>query len=157
MLIFTILDIKMGKFKRYLFKNNINPSLNVNNILISIFQNITKNLMRIVALFYIFSDLFRIWKEGSLFLISASAFNLAICFFLYIYICFIYLFLAALVLRCCTQLSLVVASGGHSSVWCAGFSLRWLPLLRSMGFRCAGSVVVARGSVVVVSGSRAQA
>ena len=35
-------------------------------------------------------------------------------------------------------LSLVAESRGYSSLWCAGFSLRWLPLLRSMGSRCAG-------------------
>ena len=35
---------------------------------------------------------------------------------------------------------LVAVSGGYSSLWCAGFSLRWLLLLRS-----AGSVVVAHG------------
>ena len=35
-------------------------------------------------------------------------------------------------------LSLVAASGGYSSLWCAGFSLRWLLLLRSMGSRHAG-------------------
>ena len=40
-------------------------------------------------------------------------------------------------------LSLVGASGGYSSLWCAGFSLQWLLLLQSMGFRCVGSVVVA--------------
>ena len=50
-------------------------------------------------------------------------------------------------------LSLVAASGGYSLSWCAGFSLRWLLLLRSTGSRRAGfsscgtwaSVVVARG------------
>ena len=35
-------------------------------------------------------------------------------------------------------LSLVVASGGYSSLRCAGFSLRWLLLLRSMGSRRTG-------------------
>ena len=35
-------------------------------------------------------------------------------------------------------LSLVVASGGYSSLRCVGFSLRWLLLLQSMGSRCAG-------------------
>ena len=34
--------------------------------------------------------------------------------------------------------SLVAASGGHSLLWCAGFSLRWLLLLRSTGSRRAG-------------------
>ena len=34
-------------------------------------------------------------------------------------------------------LSLVAASGSYSSLRCAGFSLRWLLLLQSMGSRCA--------------------
>ena len=34
--------------------------------------------------------------------------------------------------------SLVAASGGYSSLRCAGFSLRWLLLLRSTGSRCVG-------------------
>ena len=41
--------------------------------------------------------------------------------------------------------SLVAASGGYSSLRCAGFSLQWLLLLRSTGSRCVGSVVVALG------------
>ena len=43
-------------------------------------------------------------------------------------------------------LSLVAASGGHSSSRCAGLSLSRPLLLRSTGSRCAGSVVVAHGS-----------
>ena len=42
-------------------------------------------------------------------------------------------------------LSLVVASGGHSSSRCAGLSLLWPLLLRSTSSRRAGSVVVAHG------------
>ena len=42
-------------------------------------------------------------------------------------------------------LSLVAASGGHSSSRCAGLSLPWPLLLRSTGSRRAGSVVVAHG------------
>ena len=42
-------------------------------------------------------------------------------------------------------LSLVAASGGHSSSRCAGPSLSRPLLLRSTGSRCAGSVVVAHG------------
>ena len=38
----------------------------------------------------------------------------------------------------CVGLSLVVASGGYSSLRCEGFSLRWLLLLQSMGSRHAG-------------------
>ena len=52
-------------------------------------------------------------------------------------------------------LSLVAVSGGYSSFWCVGFSLRWLLLSWSTGSRHVGSVVVAcelwsTGSVVVV-------
>ena len=45
----------------------------------------------------------------------------------------IYLFLAVLLFVAACGLSLVAAGGGYSSLWCAGFSLRWLQLLRSMG------------------------
>ena len=49
---------------------------------------------------------------------------------------FIYLlFGAALGLCCCVWLSLVVASGGYSSLWRVGFSLWWLLLLWSSGSR----------------------
>ena len=37
-------------------------------------------------------------------------------------------------------LPLVAASGGYSSLRCAGFSLRWLLLLQSMGSRRAGFI-----------------
>ena len=59
-----------------------------------------------------------------------------ICFKKYI-LC-IYLFLAALGLRCCMGLSIVAASGGYSSLRCIGFSLQWFLFLRSMGSRHAG-------------------
>ena len=42
-------------------------------------------------------------------------------------------------------LSLVEASGGHSSSRCAGLSLSWPLLLRSTGSRRAGSAIVAHG------------
>ena len=42
-------------------------------------------------------------------------------------------------------LSLVAASGDHSSSRCAGLSLSWPLLLRSTGSRRAGSVIVAHG------------
>ena len=58
---------------------------------------------------------------------------------------FIYLFLAVLGLRFVRGLSLVAASGGHSSSRCAGLSLSRPLLLRSTGSRRAGSVVVAHG------------
>ena len=50
--------------------------------------------------------------------------------FIYFWLCWV--FLAA------RRLSLVVVSGGYSSLLCAGFSLRWLLLLRSTGSRRAG-------------------
>ena len=51
---------------------------------------------------------------------------------------FIYLFWLCWVFIAARGLSLVAASGGHSSLWCSGFSLWWPPLLRSTGSRCAG-------------------
>ena len=42
------------------------------------------------------------------------------------------------------RLSLVVASGGYSSLWFTGFSLRWLLLLRSRALGAQASVAVAR-------------
>ena len=43
------------------------------------------------------------------------------------------------------RLSLVAASAGHSSLRCAGLSLSRPLLLRSTGFRHAGSVIVTHG------------
>ena len=51
---------------------------------------------------------------------------------------FIYLWLHWQVFVAARGLSLVAASGGYSSLWCAGFSLRWLLLLQSTGSRCVG-------------------
>ena len=57
---------------------------------------------------------------------------------------FIYLFLwLCWVFVSVWGLSLVAASGGHSSSRCAGLSLSWPLLLRSTGSRRAGSVIVA--------------
>ena len=58
---------------------------------------------------------------------------------------FIYLFLLCWVFVSVRGLSLVAASGGHSSSWCAGLSLSWPLLLRSTGSRRAGSAIVAHG------------
>ena len=60
------------------------------------------------------------------------SFKKYIYIYIYIYFCLRWVFVAA------CGLSLVVASGGYSSLWCAGFSLRWLLLLQSMGSRCSG-------------------
>ena len=54
------------------------------------------------------------------------------------FIYLIYLFLAVLGLCCCVGFSVVAASGGYSSLRCAGFSLRWLLLLLNTGSRRAG-------------------
>ena len=62
---------------------------------------------------------------------------LCICFiYVFIYV-FIYFWLCWVFIAAC-GLSLVAASGVYSSLWCAGFSLRWLLLLRSIGCRRAG-------------------
>ena len=60
-------------------------------------------------------------------------------------ILFIYLFLAVLGLHFCARAFSICSEGGHSSSRCADLSLSWPLLLRSIGSRCAGSVVVAHG------------
>ena len=57
--------------------------------------------------------------------------------FIYLWLCWVFVSVRGL--------SLVVASGGHSSSRCAGLSLSHPLLLRSTGFRRAGSVIVAHG------------
>ena len=64
-----------------------------------------------------------------------------VCLFVYL---FIYLWLCWVFVSV-WGLSLVAASGGHSSSWCAGLSLSWPLLLQSTGSRRAGSVIVAHG------------
>ena len=70
-------------------------------------------------------------------------FFIFILFLFYFYL-FIYLWLCWVSVSV-RGLSLVVASGGHSSSRCAGLSLSRPLLLRSTGSRRAGSVVVAHG------------
>ena len=65
--------------------------------------------------------------------------------FIYIFICFYIYFWLCWVFVSVQGLSLVAASGGHSSSRWTGLSLSWPLLLRSTGSRCAGSVVVAHG------------
>ena len=57
--------------------------------------------------------------------------------FIYLWLCWVFVSVGGL--------SLVVASGGHSSSRCAGLSLSRPLLLRSTGSRRAGSVIVAHG------------
>ena len=66
-------------------------------------------------------------------------FFLRIFLFIYLFIyLFIFYFWLHWVLVAACRLSLVAVSGGYSSLWCVGFSLWWLLLLRSMGSRHAG-------------------
>ena len=61
---------------------------------------------------------------------------LVFLFFFLNYLLFIFWLCWVFVAVC--GLSLVAANGGYSSLWCAGFSLRWLLLLWSTGSRHAG-------------------
>ena len=73
-------------------------------------------------------------------------------FILFIYFWLHWVFVAAL------GLSLVVASGGYSSLQCTGFSLWQLLLLQSMGSRCMGfSSCDMQAQQLWLTGSRAQA
>ena len=62
---------------------------------------------------------------------------LFIYLFIYLWLCWVFVSVRGL--------SLVAASGGHSSSWCTGLSLSRPLLLRSTGSRRAGSVIVAHG------------
>ena len=62
---------------------------------------------------------------------------LFIYLFIYFWLCWVFVSVRGL--------SLVAASGGHSSSQCAGLSLPWPLLLRSTGSRRAGSAIVAHG------------
>ena len=64
--------------------------------------------------------------------------NLFIYLFIYLWLCWVFVSVRGL--------SLVAASGSHSSSRCAGLSLSRSLLLRSTGSRSAGSVIVAHGS-----------
>ena len=73
-----------------------------------------------------FSELFIFLKSFFFFLI-----------YIYFWLCWVFVSVWGL--------SLVVASGDHSSSWCAGLSLSRPILLRSTSSRHAGSAVVAHG------------
>ena len=73
-------------------------------------------------------------------------------FILFIYFCQHWFFVAA------HGLSLAMASGGHSSLRCTGFSLQWPLLLRSTSSRRTGfSSCGTRAQQLWLAGSRAQA
>ena len=69
--------------------------------------------------------------------LEAFFFLIFIYLFIYLWLCWVFISVRGL--------SLVVASGGHSSSRCAGLSLSRPLLLWSTGSRCAGSVIVAHG------------
>ena len=77
--------------------------------------------------------------------------QLTLCFVFCLFVCFkkfIYLFIyfwLCWVFVSVQGVSLVAASGGHSSSRCTGLSLSRPLLLRSTGTRCAGSTIVAHG------------
>ena len=74
-----------------------------------------------------------IWELSSLLIEAFSVINFLLStVFLFFFFWLCWVFVAA------HRLSLVVASGGYSSLRCTGFSLRWLLLLRSMGTRHVG-------------------
>ena len=91
-------------------------------------------------------------SEGLVWIEPLSCSLRSLFFFLFkgipLFLLFIYLFIYFWL--CCVfisvrGLSLVAASGGHSSSRYAGLSLLWPLLLRSTGSRRASSVVVAHG------------
>ena len=71
-------------------------------------------------------------KRFSLPMIKSPVFFYKFIYFIYLFFWLRWVFVAA------CGLSLVVESGGFSSLWCAGFSLQWLLLLQSLGSRHAG-------------------
>ena len=73
-------------------------------------------------------------KVAVLFLF-ACLFLIYLSLFIYFWLCWVFVSVRGL--------SLVAASGDHSSSWCTGLSLSRPLLLRSTGSRCSGSVVVA--------------
>ena len=77
------------------------------------------------------------WQLGSLFFFFKAFFKIFIYLFIYLWLCWVFVSVRGL--------SLVVASGGHSSSRCAGLSPSRPLLLRSTGSRRAGSAVVTHG------------
>ena len=86
-------------------------------------------------------------KRGTLFIL-----------FLFLHLFYLFIFGCVGSLLLCAGLSLVAMSRGYSLLWCTGFSLRWLLLLRSTGSRHAGfSSCGMRPQLLWLTGSRAQA
>ena len=80
---------------------------------------------------------FRLLQSIKSLLVTYFFLNKFIYLFIYFWLCWVFVSVRGL--------SLVAASGGHSSSRCTGLSLSRPLLLRSTGSRRAGSVVVAHG------------
>ena len=77
------------------------------------------------------------WREGLQDTVNKNLFNIYIYIYFYFWLCWVFVSVRGL--------SLVAASGGHSSSRCAGLSLSQPLSLQSTGSRRAGSVIVAHG------------
>ena len=89
---------------------------------------------------FIFFQLWIYLTDIGLLRLSISSwmnFFLNFIYFIYLWLCWVFVSVWGL--------SLVAASGGHSSSRCAGLSLSWPLPLRSTGSRRAGSAIVAHG------------
>ena len=80
-------------------------------------------------------DIFKGYSPKANFLLSSSCNNIKFYLFIYFWLCWVFVSVRGL--------SLVAASGSHSSSPCAGLLQSWPLLLPSTGSRRAGSVVVA--------------
>ena len=88
-------------------------------------------------LFFLILSIFPVLYNISFWLIYLFIFKNFYALFIYFWLCWVFVSVRGL--------SLVVASGGHSSSPCAGLSLSRPLLLRSTGSKRAGSVLVAHG------------
>ena len=88
---------------------------------------------------YFYSFLIYFLKKYFSLLFFFFNFGFILFIYLFIYLCLCWFFVSV------RGLSLVVASGGHSSLRCTGLSLSRPLLLRSTGSRRARSVIVAHG------------
>ena len=94
------------------------------------------NKSRILYLLrYLFTQILYLLRVKNITLLPFHA--IAVFYFKFICLFIIYFWLHWVFIAV-RGLSLVVVSGGYSSLWCMGFSLRWLLLLQSTGSRCTG-------------------
>ena len=77
------------------------------------------------------------WRLKMFFLVPLLSMHMAWPCVLFFFLIFFYFWLHWVFVAAC-GLSLVATSGSSSSLWCTGFSLWWLLLLQSTGFRHTG-------------------